>query len=224
VDRRLLGVATSATQFIRQIGATVGTAVIGSIVTKGYAEGLVANAPPRAPQHLVSALENPQALVSEGARQALVHTASTFPGGQQLVNQMMQTAREALSGSIHDGFVFTLFAVGCAIGAALLMKNVKLEERNAEPSAPTSEAERDRKLLVAGVALEYLSRRIESANGDAPNLIRAASTLVPHEAGSSERALALRANEGVIKPISRALLLHYLRQHKGPVAREGARA
>ena len=27
--------------------------------------------------------------------------------------------------------------------------NVKLEERNAEPSAPTSEAERDRELLVA---------------------------------------------------------------------------
>jgi EmrB/QacA subfamily drug resistance transporter len=224
VDRSILGVAISATQFIRSLGSTVGTAVVGSIVTKGYANDLAANAPPRAPQHLVSALENSQALVSEGAREALVHAASTFPGGQQLVNQMMQTAREALSGSIHDGFVFTLFAVGCAIGAALVMKNIKLEERNAEPSAPTSEAERDRELLVAGVALEYLSRRIESANGDAPNLIRAASTLVPHEAGSSERALALRVNEEVIKPISRALLLHYLRQHKGPVAREGERA
>jgi Na+/melibiose symporter-like transporter len=49
VDRRILGVATSATQFVRSLGATVGTAVIGSIVTKGYAEGLVANAPPQAP-------------------------------------------------------------------------------------------------------------------------------------------------------------------------------
>ncbi len=35
VDRRILGVATSATQFVRSLGATVGTAVIGSIVTKG---------------------------------------------------------------------------------------------------------------------------------------------------------------------------------------------
>jgi EmrB/QacA subfamily drug resistance transporter len=60
VERGLLGVATSVTQFIRSIGSTVGTAVIGSIVTKGYTEGLVANAPPQAPQRLVSALENPR--------------------------------------------------------------------------------------------------------------------------------------------------------------------
>jgi hypothetical protein len=136
---------------------------------------------------------------------------------------VIQTAREALSDSIHDGFVFVLVAAGCAIGATLLMKNVKLEERNAEPSAPTSEGERDRELLVTGIALEYLSRRIESANGDAPNLIRAASTLVPHEAGSSEHVQALRANEEVIEPISRALLLYYLRQHKGPVTSQGER-
>jgi EmrB/QacA subfamily drug resistance transporter len=79
VDRRILGVATSSTQFIRSLGATVGTAVIGSIVTRGYAEGLVANAPPQAPQRLVSALENPQALVSEGAREALTRAAAAFP-------------------------------------------------------------------------------------------------------------------------------------------------
>jgi hypothetical protein len=216
VDRSVLGVAISATQFTRSLGSTVGTAVIGSIVTKGYAEGLADNAPPQAPGRLVSALENPQALVSEGARQALYRAASAFPGGEHLMGQVIQSAREALSGSIHDGFVFVLFAAGCAIGAALLMKNVKLEERNAEPSAPTSEAERDWELLVAGIALEHLSRRIESANGDAPNLVRAASTLVPHEAGSSEHTLALRANEEVIEPISRALLLYYLRQHKYP--------
>jgi MFS family permease len=129
VDRSILGVATSATQFIRSIGSTVGTAVVGSIVTKGYAESLAANAPAQAPGRLVSALENPQALVSEGARQALVRAASAFPGGEQLVNRVIETAREALSNSIHDGFVFTLVAVGCAIAAALLMKNIRLEAK-----------------------------------------------------------------------------------------------
>src|SRR5215207_2720549 len=128
VQKSMLGVATSATQFIRSIGSTVGTAVIGSIVTKGYAEGLAANAPPQAPDRLVSALENPQALVSEGARQALYRAASAFPGGEQLVEQVIQTARESLSDSIHEGFMFVLFAVGCAIGAAFLMKNIRLEE------------------------------------------------------------------------------------------------
>ncbi|MCA1738081.1 MAG: DHA2 family efflux MFS transporter permease subunit, partial [Actinobacteria bacterium] len=37
VDKKIIGVATSATQFIRSLGSTVGTAVIGSIVTSGYA-------------------------------------------------------------------------------------------------------------------------------------------------------------------------------------------
>ena len=132
VDRGLLGVATATTQFIRSIGATVGTAVIASIVTKGYAEGLVANAPPQAPQRLVSALENPDALVSEGARAALTRAASALPGGDALVAQLIQAARESLSNSIHNGFVFVLFASGFAIIAALLMKNIQLEPRSIE--------------------------------------------------------------------------------------------
>src|ERR671916_2063040 len=97
VEKRLLGVATSATQFVRSVGSTVGTAAIGSIVTKGYADKLDANAPEQAPGRLVTALENPQALVSEGARQALERAASAFPGGGQIVAQVVQTARGGLA-------------------------------------------------------------------------------------------------------------------------------
>jgi hypothetical protein len=50
------------------------------------------------------------------------------------VDQVVEVAREALSGSIHDGFVFTLGAVGLAIGAALLMENIRLEEKLAVSS------------------------------------------------------------------------------------------
>jgi hypothetical protein len=207
-----LGVATSATQFIRSIGATVGTTVIGSIVTKGYAEGLVANAPPQAPQRLVSALENPQALVSEGARQALARAVSHLPGGEQLVHHVIQTARESLSNSIHDGFVFVLVAVGFAVTAALLMKNVSLEASSAETTAPVEEGKSDWESLVAAAALVYLSHSIESANGSSPHLIRAASKLASSDGDTSEQALALRANEEVLKPLSQALLLNYLRQ------------
>src|ERR687885_2759730 len=76
VDKKILGVATSATQFIRMVGSTVGTAVIGSLITSGYAKDLATNAPPQAPAQLVSALENPQALVSDEARRALSQAAS----------------------------------------------------------------------------------------------------------------------------------------------------
>jgi EmrB/QacA subfamily drug resistance transporter len=127
VQNSLLGVATSATQFIRSLGSTVGTAVIGSLVTSGYADYLKDNAPPQAPGRLINALEDPNALVSEEARDALDRVASAFPGGEQLVNQILQVAREGLSNSIHDGFVFTLVAIAFAFAAALLMKNIRLE-------------------------------------------------------------------------------------------------
>jgi EmrB/QacA subfamily drug resistance transporter len=130
VKKSMLGVATSATQFVRSLGSTVGTAVIGSIVTKGYAEDLAASAPAQAPGSLVSALENPQALVSDEARDALTSTASTFPGGEQAADQIIEVARQSLSGSIHQGFVFVLFSVVAAIAAAFVMKDVRLSEKN----------------------------------------------------------------------------------------------
>ena len=136
VEKRMLGVATSATQFVRSLGSTVGTAVIGSIVTKGYADNLAANAPSGAPDRLVGALENPQALVSDEARQALERAASTFPGGDQVVGQLVATARVALSDSVHDGFLFVLVSVLGAVFVALAMKNVRLAE---QPSAVPAE-------------------------------------------------------------------------------------
>ena len=238
VDKTLLGVATSATQFIRSIGSTVGTAVVGSIVTKGYAEDLVANAPARAPGRLVSALENPQALVSDAAREALVRAASAFPGGAQLVEQVIQTARQALSDSIHDGFVFILFAVGLSVAAALVMKNIRLEENPSavpvEGGEPVHDAaliptladalrrdatrgSRDEALAAqlasvrdattpserkgAAVALQDLADRIESGNGDYPQLTRAAADLVDRR-GDDERERALHVSRAIIRPLA----------------------
>ena len=142
VDRGLLGVATSATQFIRSIGSTVGTAVVGSLVTSGYARDLRADAPPQAPDRLVSALENPQALVSEEARAALSRAVSEFPGGEQVLDGVLSAARGALSGAIHAGFVLILFTTAAAIVSALLMKNLKLEDPAAvapEEAAPAAD-------------------------------------------------------------------------------------
>ena len=41
---------------------------------------------------------------------------------------------------------------------------------------------------MTGITLEYLARRIESANGDSRNLISAASKLVPGAEGSERSA------------------------------------
>jgi hypothetical protein len=202
VEKRLLGVATSATQFIRSLGSTVGTAVIGSLVTSGYADYLKNNAPPQAPGRLIDALKDPNALVSEQARNALDRVASAFPGGEQLVDQILQVSREGLSDSLHDGFVFTLVAVAAAIGASLFMKNIRLGDKE-QGVAPVADLRQDR--LVTGITLEYLARRIESANGDSRSLISAASKLVPGTEGS-ERERAQLAADQVLRPLALKVL------------------
>ncbi|HKH58755.1 MAG TPA: MDR family MFS transporter [Rubrobacter sp.] len=200
VEKRLLGVATSATQFIRSLGSTVGTAVIGSLVTSGYADYLNDNAPPQAPGRLIKALEDPNALVSEQARNALDRVASAFPGGEQLVAQILQVSRHGLSNSLHDGFVFTLVAVSGAIVAALFMKNIRLGDQG-QPAVPAPAASLERDRLLTGITLEYLARRIEGANGDSRNLISAASRLVP-DAEGSERERARVAVDRVLRPLA----------------------
>jgi EmrB/QacA subfamily drug resistance transporter len=199
VEKRLLGVATSATQFIRSLGSTVGTAVIGSLVTSGYADYLKNNAPPQVPGRLIDALKDPNALVSEQARNALARVASAFPGGEQLVDQILQVSREGLSQSLHDGFVFTFVAVAAAIVTSLLTKNIRLGDQE-QGTAPVAN---DR--LVTGITLEYLARRIESANGDSRNLISAASKLVPGAEGS-ERERAQLAADQVLRPLALKVL------------------
>ena len=232
VEKRLLGVATSSTQFVRSVGSTVGTAAIGSIVTKGYADKLDANAPEQAPGRLVTALENPQALVSEGARQALERAASAFPGGEQIVAQVVQTARGALSDSIHDGFVLTLVCTLAAVGVSLAMKNIRLEapaapdEEGAAQASPIPglaealhrdaagdpEDERLAALLAPNggdgnggraEALLGLAERIESRDGSYPNLVSAAAALANGRDGD-ERERAVHASRTVIRPLAAA--------------------
>jgi hypothetical protein len=162
-------------------------------------------------------------LVSDEARQALSRTASAFPGGQQAVEGVIQVAREALSESIHTGFVFTLYAVGFAILAALLMKNIRLDESAAGGMPAPVGQTNGKNTLLTGITLAYLARRIEGANGDSPHLIRTASELVSPNGGVSEHARALRANEEVVKPLSQTLLMSYLQRRieEATTSREG---
>jgi hypothetical protein len=168
-------------------------------VTSGHADYLKDNAPPQAAGRLINALQDPNALVSEQARNALDRVASAFPGGEQLVDQILQVSGEGLSDSLHDGFVFTLVAVSAAIVAALLMKNIRLggQEQDAPSVAAPGHTTQDR--LVTRITLGYLARRIESANGDSRSLISAASKPVPGAEGS-ERERAQLAVDQVLRP------------------------
>jgi hypothetical protein len=79
------------------------------------------------------------------------------------------------------------------------MKNIRLGDQGAARVAPAPVLQQDK--MVTGITLEYLARRIEGANGDSPNLISAASSLVP-DAEGSERERARMAVDRILRPMA----------------------
>ncbi|WP_407691094.1 MFS transporter [Rubrobacter marinus] len=141
-----MGVATAATQFIRSIGSTVGTAAIGTLVTSGYVNGLREGVPQGTPDRLVGGLEEPNALVSPEALGALERAAGALPGGEGLVGGLLAAAREALAGAVQTGFLFVLATAVLSVAGALLMRNLRLKQ--GEVAGPGGEADE----LAAGAS------------------------------------------------------------------------
>ncbi len=133
VEPHLLGVATSATQFIRSIGSTVGTALIGTLVTSGYMAGLEAQAPEAVPDQAISALHSPNALVSPEALDALGRLMAQVPNGTQLMQDLLAAARAGLASAIQRGFLFTFVSMLLALGCCLLIGKLRFSEGAAPP-------------------------------------------------------------------------------------------
>lgn len=129
VDHHHVGVATSATQFIRSIGATVGTALMGTIVTAGYARAFAANVPQDATPEVLHAIKNPDALVSPEALRLLTQATAALPNGDQLLRALLDTARHALAIGIHDGFWMLTIVSALGIAAAFMIPHLDFKKR-----------------------------------------------------------------------------------------------
>ena len=204
-----LGVATSTTQLSRSLGATVGTAVFGTIMTNGMRTEI--------PKHLPAhALRGPQAAeLSDGSGVGAVLDPNTLG---QLPDAVATGIREGLAAAMHPVFVAGLPIIAIALVATLFIKELPLRtiafaEMEREAPAPASAtANGTEALLRAGLSIAYLSRLVESRRWSSPELLRTASELVEPNGEVSVRERALRANEEVLKPLSRDLLTSYLRQ------------
>src|SRR5215212_4704402 len=196
-----LGVATSTTQLSRSLGATVGTAVFGTIMTNGMRTEI--------PKHLpAQALRGPQAAeLSDGSGVGAVLDPNTLG---QLPDAVATGIREGLAAAMHPVFVAGLPILAIAFVATLLIKELPLRTlafADMEKPAPGGAAANGRgTLLRSGLAVAYLSRLVESRRWSSPELLRAASELVETNGEVSVRERALRANEEVLKPLSRDLL------------------
>ncbi len=138
VEPRVMGVATAAMQFLQSVGATVGAALIGTVVTSGYHAQLSAQAPPGIPAPVLDALQNPNALIDPTALQQLNTLMAGTSNGPAMLTLLLDVARGALAGAIREGFFVVLAASVLAFGCSLFMANLRLGANI--PATPDSEA------------------------------------------------------------------------------------
>jgi hypothetical protein len=131
LPRQYLGVATSQIQFWRNVGGTVGVAILGAVVSHELPERIKTQ---------VAALNLPPqiaaSLPSGGSAQAIfdpVKIAATKaalpPQAQPLFDQVLDAIRTALALSLHDVFIYAAAVVGVAVVVSLFLKEVPLKAR-----------------------------------------------------------------------------------------------
>src|SRR5215207_7429013 len=214
-SREDLGVATSTTQLSRSLGATLGTAIFGTIMTNGIKTEIPKHLPPEA-------LEGPQAAkLSGGGGVGTVLDSNTLG---QLPEAVATGIREGLAAAMHPVFVAGLPILAIALVATIFIKELPLRTvafadiEGHVPEPDDAESKGKEALLYSGLTVAYLSRLVESRRWSSPELLRAASELVEGNGNgeASVREKALRADEEVLEPLARSLLSSYLLQGREP--------
>jgi len=153
VSRTYLGVVTSNMQFFRNLGGTIATAILGSIL----ANRLPINISDRVSAlHLPAAIigsfaigGNPRQIFDPAKLSALRATALQQGGaaGVALFDKVIGAVREGLALTLHEMFLIGLAAIALALVATVFMKEVPLTRTSGgvgEPSpVPESEEEYD---------------------------------------------------------------------------------
>ena len=136
----VVGVATASVQFFRQIGGTLGVAVLTGIMVGRFREGLseVASGAP-------AVLNNPSALLNENEVAGLQLRYEAAAGvGAPAFETVLAAARISLSEAIALVFVVAAGIVACSLVAAILLPELELQS--------TSPAELARREAAAAAA------------------------------------------------------------------------
>jgi EmrB/QacA subfamily drug resistance transporter len=138
VPQRFVSSATSAIQFVRQMGGTLGLAVLGAQFAQNYKNNLVSDIPAGVmsglPAKFRDALGNPQAL-ADALKQA--HAQAITPGAQVVLKQIGSGVKLALTQATVDTFLVAAGLGVVAIFFTALIKEIPLR-KTVGHEAPTS--------------------------------------------------------------------------------------
>jgi EmrB/QacA subfamily drug resistance transporter len=140
VPRNVMGVATSQIQFWQNIGGTIGTAVLGSLLARRLPEEISAkiaglNLPPQVAQlipHGNGAASAQQ--IFEPARIAQLK-ATLPPAVQPVVDQVILAIREALATTLSEIFLVGAAVVLTGVVLSVFLEDVPLRGRERVPEA-----------------------------------------------------------------------------------------
>ena len=138
-----LGVVTSLTQFARSIGATIGVAIFGSLLTNRFAPAFQAALSPEVrtvvPPDQLAQFQNPQALLNPQAADAMRQTVLQLgPQGAQVYGELFAAIKIALVAALHD--VFLLGAILAALGVVTVLFMRELPLRKSYGPPPTADS------------------------------------------------------------------------------------
>ena len=139
-ERRVLGVVTSSIQFFRQIGATVGLAIVGSVMAlrlqSGLSDALAQRTGPALSPGAVEALEDPRILIDTGSQEA-IRQGLTDQGPEMVraFGEGLEILRLALASALQD-----VFLVSMGLGVAAMAVALFLSERPMRKMAPDGPA------------------------------------------------------------------------------------
>jgi len=142
VEPRYIGVVTSQIQFFRNVGATIGTAVLGSFLSHSLPGNIqtqidALNLPPAVKQFASSGTGNVQTLFDPAA---LAASRASIPAAfQSLFDSVITAVRSGLAVTLHDVFLAATAAALLALVASVFLDDVPIrrQQRGARMSDTT---------------------------------------------------------------------------------------
>ena len=149
LPRQFLGVASSQVQFWRQIGGTLGTAVLGAVLSQRLSvkisEQLGALHLPSQALRFVPSGGNPQSIFDPSAIAARrAQAAALGPQGAAIFDNVLHAIRAGLAATLHEVFLYGAAILVLALIASVFLDDVPLrghvQQQPGEEGAPIAAA------------------------------------------------------------------------------------
>ncbi|MDH5229064.1 MAG: MFS transporter [Gammaproteobacteria bacterium] len=145
VDHGDLGVATATGQLFRQLGGTLGVALMGTVMAHTMHQQLEKNLEndfdskqlSSLPRQVLDHMEEPQLLINPG--QLAEVSLALSPDMQTLLQQLIFAMREALNSGLSNVFISGSIAMSFAVFLVLFLREIPLRDSNEKNTKTTKQ-------------------------------------------------------------------------------------